>query len=289
MDTSAKRLFSLGRLLLVLAVAGLVSSVALAQENALDFDGTDDGVIATNVSGLAITGDLTAAAWIHVNETGQVQDVVRFGGVGEDQATNVLYQLSVMDDGSLRFFWETGAGTDHWVQTGPGVVAAGACEYVAAVRDSGAGTVTFYVNGEVVGSPQSVGMPDGGTNAVLSVGFDSDVAHFFDGQIDELSLWDAALPQSSIQTMMRQRPDPVSAGLVLLYSMSQADGDVQDATGNGHTGVRQGPNGSNDTPQFVPSTCFRQAEPVPVLGPWGIATLAIGLLLLGTAVLRRIA
>lgn len=90
------------------------------------------------------------------------------GNTGETEATN--FQAMLYQNGSqiLSAFWETGSGTNVELQVSilPRLVPI----HIAAVKDSSASIVDFYINGAKVHRASYVSEPTGGSSVVTGVG-----------------------------------------------------------------------------------------------------------------------
>lgn len=135
------------------------------------------------------------------------------------------------------------------------VVATGAWKMLTAVYD-GSGVVagvSFFVNGtDLYPSGQTTqayvdllggGTTLGGAAAPLAIGSQSGTAFFLDGDLDEVSIWSAALTPAEVAALMA--PDGSPANLVGLANLDSwyrcgeaagdsAIGDIHDVSGNGN-------------------------------------------------------
>lgn len=115
--------------------------------------------------------------------------------------------------------------------------------------DDANGVLSAYKNGELVGS-----IPSGRTRDPSFGGSELDITWltyggvtagsspgYFEGQIDDLALWDTAIDQETIRAYMHRSLDlshPYDADLQAYYRMLEGSGDyVSDESGNNHTGI----------------------------------------------------
>lgn len=158
---------------------------------------------------LSINGDLTlslearfdsldAGTWANTVVTYATNDYY-----GEDEETNYSYWLNIRDDGTLVSFWEHDNGSNVTLtSTQPASVAAGQWHHYALVRDSAAGTLTFFVDGAQLGAAVPFTRdPTGGGRGMLYIGSDTLGVTPFDGDIDEVRIYNEVLSSQEIDTL----------------------------------------------------------------------------------------
>jgi Concanavalin A-like lectin/glucanases superfamily len=233
--------------------------------NTLQFDGTDDYVEIPNSTTLNPAA-VTVEAWVKVNaftstkwggNTG-VQYIVfkqntrvhQFEGYSVQLADNVRQFACIVSSAT---------GTQGAVP-GLGTVNLGEWYHLALVADNV--QVSFYVNGELQGTDTTGYSLDyaalplyfGRTNA-SGGGWEG----FFNGQIDEVRIWNTTLTQTTIrQWMHREVSDshPNYGNLVGYWKLNEGSGQtVYDATANDNDGTLGSSSGSgSDDPTWVTST-----------------------------------
>ena len=84
-------------------------------------------------------------------------------------------------------------------------------------------TVSIYLNGNVVGSDPASGSFSTSTTVPFNIGFSpvSGYNFYYNGGIDEISLWNKALSQTEIQDMMVTEPVGNETNLQLYYKFNQ--------------------------------------------------------------------
>ena len=200
---------------------------------ALDFDGSDDYVTATNITGLT-TGAVehTTEAWLYLD-----------GNYKQRSGVLVLGQF--------------GTGAEHWLlrndimhiavwnNTGFEVpLTLGEWLHIAAVFKDG--NISIYINGEFYDS-KPVNLDLDNTN--LSLGkkiFNNNNERYFDGIIDELRIWNVAKTPTEIRANMTQELIGDEDNLVLYYNFNEgvpeADNSaltssIVDVSGNNNDGT----------------------------------------------------
>ncbi len=218
--------------------------------NALDFDGTDDYVDVGTLDGLS--GAVSVEAWVKFDEMARYDRIVDFGqGEADD---NILVYVGQYN--GIVFQIRVGAEY-HLIETASTLETA--CWYhVAAVTDGTNGSV--FINGE----PQPLALRDvngtvttfndGRTSATLTGATDvgSRQSCFigrsnwtgpacFDGQMDEVRIWNTALTQEQIQAWMYREGDishPAGMTLAGYWKFNESGGlTAYDYTGEANHGT----------------------------------------------------
>jgi len=117
---------------------------------------------------LTITGAMTVECIATIR--GSIDFVlVSYIATGETEATNALYQIVYVANGSIQIFWERGAGSDVSIISPTGVIP-NSCPHHLVITRSGDATssVNFYVNGVNKGSGSGL-LPTGGSSSTLWV------------------------------------------------------------------------------------------------------------------------
>lgn len=168
---------------------------------AFNFDGVGDYVTLPDKNNQDMTGDLTLEAWINPTiSTGSQRTII---SKRDFSGENVNYALFLESSGALTFSLRVGAGVFNTVSA-PGVIPAGVYTHVA-VTLSGTDLI-FYQNGVetfrtnyVITHPASSGEFQIGGTAIN--GF---VGSFFQGQIDEVSIYNRVLSQAELFDITKQ-------------------------------------------------------------------------------------
>lgn len=157
---------------------------------ALNFDGVDDYVQVADAPELDMTNQLTIATWINANIWEASNRIVQKG-----VAVNFQYVLEVSATNQLRF----GMGS-----VGDVFVAAPSLAQWHHLAGTYDGTVLkFYIDGVLVGQQAATGALFS-SNEPLFIGTKfaaSPAVDFLDARLDDLRIYDRALPQSIIQVL----------------------------------------------------------------------------------------
>ena len=212
-----------GRWLPAVAASNTITTNLPTFGTALSFDGLNDyvGIVTPTVP--ISNSHYSLAAWIKPDTMG-ARGIVGWGNYG---TVNQVNALRLTDNGLVNYWW----GNDLNIVTGP---LTGTWHHVAATFDGM--TRTIYLDGVVVGSDMPTGhnVPDGRN---FQIGTTFNVEHF-DGQIDEMRIYDRALSAAEIRVSMTQVVTSTAPGLVAYWRFNE---------GRGTTICDQTPNHNNGT------------------------------------------
>ena len=228
--------------------------VAVNDYSGLDFDGIDDYVAIADSASLTMTSTMTMEAWIKADASANVNRMM-INKEGE-------YEVALFSDGTLNWAF---ANTDPgwtWHNTGY-VVADGEWTHIAVAYDNG--VVSTYVNGTLVDLYNGSG-PIGDAHATfdeLRIGGRSNIPadKYFDGQIDEVRIWNTARTQGQIVAAMDQVLGGAEAGLAGYWNFNEGSGsNVADLTGNGNTGTLTDGGAGTAGPQWTGYSTDQNAQ-----------------------------
>ncbi len=242
---NAAAVMQLLAIIAVLSGSLFSASPCLAANNALTFDGTDDYVItATPVT--TATDNVTMEAWVKWGGSpGSNQIVVYNGNSGPDgygiMVLNSPQGITILC-GGVGF---ANSSVDFTINT---------WEHVAAVRR--AGTWELYINGV---QKSLVGNPGANTPTTSTIIGSGSSPQCFNGQIDEVRIWNVARTQAQIQASMNYPLTGTEFNLVAHYNFDQSSGtNLPDLAGGDNNGTLTNMTGSEWT---------ASGAPVPVTPP----------------------
>lgn len=175
------------------------NDTVLKQGCSLSLDGVDDYVSISDSPSLNISGPLTIDVWIKLDTVGVwryilIKDSETFLGKFH------TYQLAVKSDNKILFALGDGVNP-YWGLTSASTIEANVWHHIAAVYDGN--QQLLYIDGMLNASSGAIGNRTLYThNFPLKVGILGRVGLFmypFDGQIDEVHVYDRALTSSAIQ------------------------------------------------------------------------------------------
>lgn len=220
-------------------------------QTALQFDGSGDHVNLGNDVNLQPTDAVTIEAWINPISTNSNWPMVlgKWSGGGSAET----YYLSIRN---LHLFGEitTTVSGNVFFETSADFVELNQWQHVALTFDSGARELRLYHNGQlaqtfggITGSLVTTG--DGPTT--IGTLMRNTLAHPFQGQIDEVRLWDVARSEADIRADMNRSLAGNEAGLIGYWPLNEGQGaDTQDDSINDNAGSLGGGNGIL-APQWV--------------------------------------
>jgi hypothetical protein len=198
-----------------------VHKMTIQQGAALHFDGGNDFVnIPYNSMFNFGTGNFSVEGWIKTTNT--ATEVV----VGSMQTGD--FWLGVENNKAV--FSISGTATASSI-----IVNDGQWHHIAGVRNSG--TISIYVDGGLSNRTANSSTFTLTSNPVTIGGFAD--SYYFNGSIDEVRIWNRALPQTEIQNTMNCELDASQTGLLAYYKFNSADSStitsLKDSSGNNNT------------------------------------------------------
>jgi hypothetical protein len=201
-------------LLLALAFI-LCRSILPGQNVALDFDGSGDFITVTPITGWAPNSDFTFEAWFTASPD----------GLGCTSNFRRLFALSVPSrfevgqcGGQLYLFWNDGAPNSHFqISTGSINILDGAWHCMSVVRRGA--LVDIYLDGGLVYSVSNVGTLNSSLFRVGHWGGGTTPTQDWLGHIDEVRLWNVALPASQLMSCSNCLLTGAEPGLIVYWRL----------------------------------------------------------------------
>jgi len=214
-------------------------SLIFPQNQVLSLDGDADYAFANDDPSQQISDSVTIALWVKINSNGTISSIVRKGAT-----QTPAYSLNKESSDRFTFWVHLGS----WVNSGYSstIATIGVWYHVAGVYDGS--EIKMYVNGNLETSSSHSG-PIPTTPDKFYIGVDATTwVEYFNGSVEELSLWNRALTESQIQTVMSGSLNPAyyqtsDSGLVAYWKFDvledlgvNSDGmdDVRDLSVNGN-------------------------------------------------------
>ncbi|MDX8394081.1 MAG: LamG-like jellyroll fold domain-containing protein, partial [Mariprofundales bacterium] len=226
---------------------------------ALQFDGVNDyvylGAASANNLQFAGTSPFSIEAWVRpdiVNARGTILSKFNGGVAGE-------YSLSITSLGKVEFHREA----FPWALKSTASLTAGTFSHIAATYDGI--NIRIYING-VLDSTKNGGSIIARTTPVL-IGADytnNAISNFFNGQLDDVRIWNTARTQVQIQTDMYSSLLGNEIGLVGYWNFDAAvDVYANDLSATGNNGLLGGGIAAN-TPLWTNAPAFVLNNPATV-------------------------
>jgi len=185
--------------------------------NGLDFDGSNDFVSIGNPAKLQITGDMTVEMWLKPDNFSNRKNpyAKAYGGEGT---------ITQEPSGVLNYYYGTsGANTTPYQGFGSSSpLTVGIWNHIAIVRDLTNMQLIWYING--VQTNSAVANYAIATAGALPVNIGAGYVNNYDGQIDELRVWNTARTAAEISTNYNQCMIGTEVGLVAYYKFDDGAG-----------------------------------------------------------------
>ncbi len=224
-----------------------VVQLPVEQNYTLEFDGRRGCVAVDNLhyNSQGQIRAITIEAWVKTNKTSQ--------GIVASWDRSEYWRLAIgnnVNQPQQRVFWATTNETrqvDDFV--GQRLVADGDWHFITAVYESGTGAKRIYVDGELDREKTAHNGRNLGTGATrygfIGVGSEANTfngrkspAAYFQGQIDEIRIWDRVCSEAEIKANMNRQLAGNEDGLVGYWRFNEGTGDtVTDQSGNGNDGT----------------------------------------------------
>ena len=247
----------------------------------LDFDGTDDYVTIGDIDAIDNVSQLTAAGWFYFDGLANNLRLIskQIGSNNSAGWSIALGSLATGDSDNIRFTHNfDGSSNGSIYTTGLGLTT-GHWYHIAVVYDGTQATasdrVAIYINGRIQtnnvdGSAVPTILP--ATTQNLALGANSDGSNnFFQGNMDEVSIWRTALDQQSIRDMMHVMiSDTTNLEAYYRFHVAAGTPTIGDDSGKRHTGTWSGASsGTNTTSTLSTETYpFTYARINNVSGVW---------------------
>ena len=180
--------------------------------HALNFDGINDRVVIQDNPAFGSSVGFTAEAWINPDEL-STQTII-----SQYDDNQKAFAFILLASGKIEFTITTNGSTDQYFESTTNI-SAGTWSHVALTYDGA--TMKAYINGIAAGT-KAVGGTMHNSTANIEIGARNN-AHFFNGKIDEVRIWNIALLENQINSN-KGKSFPVHAnisGLIASYNMNQ--------------------------------------------------------------------
>ncbi len=200
----------------------------------LVFDGASDYLNVPDSNTLDLTGDFTLEVWVKLRQVNRTIGGLDWQCLFAKSAYNSSYGLMLNTSSvekTLRFY-HTGASpamTDYyWTD-----VESNRWYHVAVTFQSGRAAI--FVDGELQVENTLVTGTVTANNAALLIGRSSTGGYPFDGQLDEVRIWNVARAATEIQADLSRSLTGTESGLAAYYRFDEGAGTMaHDATPNGN-------------------------------------------------------
>ena len=221
--------------------------IARDDAGSLDFDGIDDVVVIADDPRLQVTNTVTMEAWFRADSFSAINNYsLLINKEGE-------YEVGLSETGEIAWAFANSDPGWSWHHTGF-TVNSNKWNHVAVSYDNG--TVSTFVNGTLVDvyfGSGSIGDAHPTLNELRIGGRQNNPTNkFFDGQIDEVRIWNTARTQAEIQANIDASLSGPETGLVGSWTFSDRLGNsASDFTQAGNDGLLTDGGSGTFGPQWV--------------------------------------
>jgi hypothetical protein len=219
---------------------------------ALDFDGVDDN-ISLGTNGRSIVGAVTIAAWVKTGPTSNVQTIASKydGTTGPALFMNASGQVT-MDGRDGAGYKSSGVSTttiddNQW-------------HYVVGSINITTGQWKVYVDGDLESTTTNA------AGSTLANSYDFTIGsvlgvNIFNGQIDQVTVWNTEVPQATIIANMGSCLTGSESGIVGHFKMDEGSGStITDLSSSGLNGTMNNMDAATDWIGINGPTCSSAAE-----------------------------
>ena len=200
------------------SLAGSISGPTGNVLNVTDGAGTADQMSASLVDG-TITNAITMETWVRFDRANLQEN---FMSLWTGSGNNPRYVMVKQADGSLQFFFSDDVSSGGALATAANLATTGGWHHVAMTYDNA--TAKIFMDGVEVASQAQAGFSlNTGIAQTLTVGTDQG-GFPFDGQLDNVRVWNSAHTVEQIRAGMTQSYDYDTAGLVSQYTFDDVAG-----------------------------------------------------------------
>ena len=197
-------------------------TTSYAQQNAFNFDGVNDYISGSNSDIPSGSAARTVEAWINTtaDASSDQKVIVDWGSTG----TGARFTMNLLWSNSLRIE-VAGNGI-----SGTTAVNDGQWHHLAVTYDPSSNPTTkLYIDGALETSGNLTVPVNTTANSTLYIGRRQDNVKYFDGDIDEVRIWNVARSQTEIQNNMMNEFCTAPANLVAYYNFNHGNANGSNA------------------------------------------------------------
>ena len=170
----------------------------------LSFDGSNDYANLGSATSLSISDGITVTSWVyHNNGSGHIAN--QGGGWGSYGYSLFWY------NGKIRIELQKSGQKTISDNTAP---TSGAWHHIAFTWETNSDVIKTYIDGVQSSTTQTFSGPIGTPNENLNIGRKQNNGYYFNGSIDDVTIWNIALSATEIQNYMTTNPTGTETGLV---------------------------------------------------------------------------
>ncbi|UCE17255.1 MAG: VCBS repeat-containing protein [Gemmatimonadota bacterium] len=211
-------------------------------ESALQFNGSNSSLSCPAAPSLNLTEALTFEAWMYPTGWGEMFNL-GFGRVFDKElfALYLIESHPAYNDNSLAFQLTHASGSLSLATTPEGSIDLDTWQHVAVMYDGTTSDITIYLDGveQILSqSPQPSGPLMDNSASDFVIGNDSDGNLAFEGNLEEVRLWNITRTEDEILSGMNSYLVGNEPGLVVYWQLNEGSGAaITDHSGNGNGGT----------------------------------------------------
>ncbi|MBO6525404.1 MAG: LamG domain-containing protein, partial [Balneolaceae bacterium] len=183
------------------------------ENSAYEFDGNNDFIDGGNSESLRVTGDLTLSFWFNADSfEGVTSGILTYQGSNTSGSErNALYKINFPNDNIFNYNHEGGEGTDNVRRFENAEFNVDEWYHTVLTRDTTTKELKLYIDGIQVDTAVFDVLPLGGELSSLRIGENHgtvDLDRFFDGTLDDIRIYNYAIPDSAIQNLYSENGWP---------------------------------------------------------------------------------
>ena len=235
---------------------------------ALDFDGSNDYVSVNDNSSLTSTTAITISAWFKKSSGSAWMSLIGKGTSDSDEEYVLLLRVN-------QVYFDVGNAGGPYLQQNA-TVSSETWHHIAAVhtRSSGTSNLKVYLNGQDIGGTVVNASNNPNDNSIpLTIGSRFSTSNaLFQGQIDDLQIWNDARTQAEIKENMHKELVGNESNLVAYYKMSNGTGtSLTDNSSNSNAGTLTNMDNSDWVTSYAVIGDLGSSYKTDVEGIWSVS------------------
>ena len=224
---------------LLIHIGLLLSAGLFAQNNALDFDGSNDYVDLPSSNAVSGLSTFTIEEWVYWDGT----NTGCIYGEGNSSSNNPMFSIipRSTDSGGIELVYRDGSATGLVAQPTTGVIPTNEWAHVVVTKTSST-NIKVYIDGTLTDDLDFTA-PSSWTVTDVGIGRRKRASggDYFNGKIDEVRIWDDVRTQAEIKANMHKELTGSESNLVAYYKFNESSGTTaSDETSNSNDGTLNG-------------------------------------------------
>ena len=176
----------------------------ISNDYAMEFNGTDEYVSAGNPSELQLTGDISVSSWFKTSNSGTQMVIAGRGHIYSSSLSS--WCLFRRTNNGLAVQLRSGSAYQYALSPAT-TYNDGNWHNAVFTRKVSSGDLKLYIDGSLVVTTPSVTSALDNETQNTYIGADTQPAEYFNGDIDEVAIWNKALELADVQTIYNSTND----------------------------------------------------------------------------------